>query len=40
VRLPEIIKESGELGIMEYDIFKLNIKSLKTYEEELIKCER
>jgi glycosyltransferase involved in cell wall biosynthesis len=40
VRLPEIIKESGELGIMEYDIFKLNIKALKTYEEELIKCER
>jgi len=34
-----MIKDSGDLGEMEYDIFKFNIKSLKTYEKELIVCE-
>jgi hypothetical protein len=34
--LPNVLKDSGELGEMEYDIFKLHIKSLKTYENDLI----
>ena len=36
VNLSEIIQESGELGVMELEIFKFNINSLKTYEKELI----
>jgi len=36
VNLSQIIQESGEIGEMEYDIFKFNIKSLKTYEKDLI----
>ena len=36
VNLSEILKESGEVGEMELEIFKLHIKSLKTYEKELI----
>jgi hypothetical protein len=39
VNLSEILKESGEVGEMEQDIFKLNIKSLKTYEKDLIVCK-
>jgi hypothetical protein len=39
VNISEMIKDSGDLGEMEYDIFKFNIKSLKTYEKELIVCE-
>jgi len=40
VELSSILQQSGEVGEMEYDIFKFNIKSLKTYEKELIICER
>ena len=36
VNLSEILKESGEIGVMEYEIFKFHIKSLKTYEKDLI----
>jgi glycosyltransferase involved in cell wall biosynthesis len=36
VNLSEILQESGEIGFMEYEIFKFNIKSLKTYEKDLI----
>ena len=39
VNLSEMLQDSGEVGEMEYDIFKFNIKSLKTYEKELIICE-
>jgi GT2 family glycosyltransferase len=35
-QLPEIIKESGEVGIFELDIFKITINSLQTYEHTLI----
>jgi len=35
-QLPEIIADSGEIGSFEYDIFKITIKSLQTYENELI----
>jgi glycosyltransferase involved in cell wall biosynthesis len=36
VNLSEILQESGEVGTMELEIFKFEIKSLKTYEKELI----
>ena len=38
VNLSEIIQDSGEIGEMEHEVFKLNIKSLKTYEKGLIKA--
>ena len=40
VNLSELLQDSGEVGEMEYDIFKFYIKSLKTYENNLIVCER
>ena len=40
VNLSEMLQDSGEVGVMEYDIFKFDIKSLKTYEKELIVCEQ
>ena len=36
VELSSILDESGDVGEMELEIFKLRIKSLKTYEKELI----
>ena len=36
VNLSEIIASSGEKGSLELDIFKFNIRSLKTYEKDLI----
>jgi len=39
-QFPEIIKNSGEEGIMEIGIFIFNINSNKTYEEDLIVCKR
>ena len=39
VNLSQMLQDSGEIGQMEYDIFKFDIKSLITYEKELIKCE-
>ena len=38
--LSDVISDSGEIGEMEYDIFKITINKLKTYERSLIKCER
>ena len=35
-QLPMILQESGEIGEFELDIFKIKIKSLKTYEKDLI----
>ena len=37
-QLPDILNDSGDIGQMEYDIFKVNIKSLDSNEMELIKC--
>ena len=37
--LSDILQESGDVGEMELDIFKLNIKSLNTYEKDLIVCK-
>jgi glycosyltransferase involved in cell wall biosynthesis len=36
VNLSDILQESGEVGEMELEIFKFEIKSLKTYEKDLI----
>jgi glycosyltransferase involved in cell wall biosynthesis len=35
-QLPKIIQDSGEEGTFELDIFEIKIKSMKTYEKELI----
>ena len=40
VNLSKLLQDSGEVGEMEYDIFKFYIKSLKSYENNLIVCER
>ena len=37
-QLSDMLKDSGEIGEMEFDIFKITINRLKTYEKELIKC--
>ena len=39
VKMSELLKDSGEVGNMEYDIFEFEIKSLNTYEKDLIICE-
>ena len=36
VNLSEILQDSGEIGTMKLEIFELEIKSLNTYEKELI----
>lgn len=38
-QLPSILKDSGELGDMEWDIFKIKINSLKEYQNDLIKVK-
>lgn len=38
-QLPEIIKESGEVGEFELDIFKVTINSLEEYQNDLIVCK-
>jgi len=38
-QLPEVLRDSGEIGEMEHDIFKLTINRLKTYEGDLIVCQ-
>lgn len=35
-QLPKIIADSGEVGTFELDVFKITIKSLTTYEHDLI----
>jgi glycosyltransferase involved in cell wall biosynthesis len=37
--LSQIIENSGEVGSFEYDIFKIEIKSMESYESTLIKNE-
>ena len=36
VNLSKMLQDSGEIGVMEYEIFKFHIKSLETYEKDLI----
>ena len=40
VNMSELLQDSGEVGEMAYDVFQFYIKSLDTYEKELIVCER
>ena len=35
-KLPEIIKESGEIGKFELDIFTIEINHLEEYQKDLI----
>jgi len=39
VNLSEMLQDSGEIGEMEYDIFKFYINSLETYEKNLVVCK-
>jgi hypothetical protein len=39
-QLSEILEEQGEIGEFELDIFSVKVKNLKTYEKELIVCEK
>lgn len=36
MQLPDVLAESGEVGEMEHDIFRLEIKTLNTYNDKLI----
>ena len=36
VNLSDLLRDSGEVGEMEYEIFKFHLKSLETYEKDLI----
>jgi len=38
-QLPDILKDSGEVGEFDLGIFKVTITKIKTYEEELINCQ-
>ena len=38
-QLSEVLTESGELGDMEFDIFKFKVNSLNTYQKNLIICK-
>ena len=38
-QLPEIIKESGEVGEFELDVFRITINSLTEYQNDLIICK-
>jgi hypothetical protein len=37
MQMPNIIKESGEIGKFEIDIFKITINHLEEYQTNLIK---
>ena len=37
--LSEIIKDSGQIGVMNLDVFNFEIRNLKTYEKDLIICK-
>ena len=41
-QLPEILSNDEELEVGEFElgIFKIKVNKIKTYEEDLIKCER
>ena len=40
VNLSGMLQDSGEIGEMEYDIFRFDIRKLNTYEKELVVCAR
>ena len=39
-QLSEIVKESGEIGSFELDIFKVTINSLTEYQKDLVVCKK
>ena len=39
INLSEILRDSGEIGHMEHEIFTFHISSLNTYEKDLIVCD-
>jgi glycosyltransferase involved in cell wall biosynthesis len=39
IHLADILQQSGEIGVMEYDIFKFYISSMDSYEKDLILVE-
>tara|TARA_A100001011_G_scaffold132615_1_gene139761 strand:+ start:4187 stop:5407 length:1221 start_codon:yes stop_codon:yes gene_type:complete len=39
-QLPEILEEQGEIGEFELDVFTVEVRKIKTYEKELIVCEK
>lgn len=39
-QLPEIVKQSGEVGEFELDIFKITINSMTEYQNDLIICKK
>ena len=39
-QLPNIIKESGEIGDFELDIFAITINHMESYEKDLIVCKK
>lgn len=40
LQIPDIIKQSGSVGEFELDIYKVNIKSMETYEHTFIKVNK
>ena len=38
-RLPEIVKDNGDVGEFEFDIFKITINSMTEYQNDLIVCK-
>lgn len=39
-RLPEIIKDNGDVGQFEFDIFKITINLMTEYQNDLIVCKK
>lgn len=37
-QLPEILKDSGDIGVFELDIFKVTVNHLEEYQQNLIVC--
>jgi hypothetical protein len=38
-QFPPLIKDSGEIGIMEYDIFTFDIRNINQIEKKLIHAD-
>jgi len=38
-RLPEIVKDNGDIGEFEFDIFKITINSMDEYQNDLVVCK-
>jgi glycosyltransferase involved in cell wall biosynthesis len=38
-KFPEVVKDNGDIGEFEFDIFKITINSMKEYQNDLIVCK-